>query len=576
MAASQTQQTASYSNPLDLFYEYIDDVTSERVPTCKYTKLAVQRHLTDVKEADNWGIYFDEDEANRRLKFIKTLRHTKGKFARQPFRLKPFQAFITGSIFGWKYIETQLRRFASAYIEMARKGAKTELLGAWELSCLLQDGEYGADIFSAATKKDQAKKAFDAARTMALMLTSDSPRIARLVNILSYSISVPSTNSRLWYLGADHDKMDGENPHMAGIDEYHAHKTNGVRKVITTGMGERAQPLETVITTAGFNQNGPCYKNLRPACIAILEGRSVDLSQFAIIFTLDDDDDWKDPKVWPKSNPLYPDSPTAAFMEREFTKAINEGYESEVQFKTKNLSIWTKTHATWITDEDWVLEETDMEDFEYSHDKVWLGLDLSKSEDLSSMAVLIPPPPGEYETGMFRVVMYNWCPRDNAEARDQKDGTSYMEWNRDGWLTLTPGEVIDQRFIEGQIRDIIKKTDVQVLEFDPYNSTYLTSNLEDTGVAMSEFTQNARNYNEPMNFLETLVAQDRIDHGNNPVLRWALSNVVIKRDYNGNRKPDKEKSQDKIDPVAALLMAIGGFITDRGENEYDADQVLAR
>ena len=559
---------------LELAYQYIDDVQSGKTITCEYTKLAIQRHINDIASAEDKGFYFDEDEANRRLKFIKALRHTKGKFARQKFRLKPFQAFCTASVFGWKWKETGLRRFRRSYMELARKGAKTELLGAWELTALFQDREYGADIFSAATRKDQAKFVFDAARTMALMLAKDSPTIAQLADIKMYSVSVPAWNSKLVYVGANADEMDGLNPHFASIDEYHAHKTNKVRKVIGTGMGERAQPLEAVITTAGFNQQGPCYKNLRKACIGILEGRVTDETQFAIIYTMDKGDDWKEPKNWPKANPLYPDSPTREYMTSELTAAINEGYESEIQFKTKNLNIWCNTHATWITDSDWMECGTDLSELDYDHEKVWLGLDLAKSEDLSALCILIPPE--DFDTGVFKIKMSYWCPEDNAQRRDAKDGTSYMEWSREGWMTLTPGDVTDQKFIEGEIRDTIKKTDAQVLEFDPYNATYLTSNLEETALPMSEFTQNAKNYNEPMNFLEILVKQKRLDHGNDPVLRWAMSNVVIKRDYNGNRRIDKNASSEKIDPVAALLMALGGFITDQHQpSEYDAQDVIA-
>jgi phage terminase large subunit-like protein len=248
--------------------KFIEDVVSGKLLLGNYARLAVERHLNDLKNKD-WEYTYSEAHATRAFNFISALRHTKGEFAGKRFNIQPFQEFFIKVLFGWQRKDGG-RRFRKAYLEIARKNGKTELAAAIAVYCFLCDNETGAEVYTAATTRDQARIAFDTAKVMLKSLKADSRTFNKLVNVLKYNCNVPSTNSKFEAVASEADTLDGLNPHYAGIDEYHSHKTSDVLEVMETGMGSRSQPLLLITTTAGFNRESPCYM-FRKVMVDILE-----------------------------------------------------------------------------------------------------------------------------------------------------------------------------------------------------------------------------------------------------------------------------------------------------------------
>jgi phage terminase large subunit-like protein len=535
--------------PIPMQYAY--DVLEGRVLACKYVKLAVQRHLNDLKEGHKRGLYFDEAAGHHIINFFQFLKHSKGKFAGKAFELEPYQQFTLWVLFGWKNADGT-RRFKYAYNEVARKNGKSTLSSGVALYMLLGDGESGAEVYTAATMRDQAKICFDEAKKM----VQKSPALKSRISVYQHNMHILANNSKMEPLSSDADSLDGLNPHCSIVDEYHAHRNAELYNVLKSAMGAREQPLQFTITTAGFNKEGPCYQ-LRKTCIEILEGKKHDDTLFAIIFTLDEDDDWTDEKVWIKANPNLGNSISLKYLRDECNSAKNNASE-EVNFKTKNLNIWTDASTTWIADEKWKAcnKPVDMEGLEGK--ECFGGLDLASVVDVASLVLFFPQ-----EDGTFDLLPYFWIPEDTAAERTRKDGVGYLQWIKEGFIRTTPGNVIDFNFIKEDIRQLCEQYQVKRLGFDRWNSSQLVNDLTEEGINLTPFGQGFKDMAAPTKELERLVYAKLIRHNQNPVLRWMLGNVEIKRDPAGNIKPDKQKSSEKIDGIVATIMAIGEYMTDQ-------------
>ncbi len=530
--------------------DYIDDVLENPDTHCKWEQLAVKRHLEDLKNGEARGLYFDEDSANKIIEFFRILKFTKGKYAQKSFELEPFQKFRYWVIFGWKR-EDGSRRFRKVYIEGARKFGKTEEAAGLGLYMLLSDGEQGAEIYSGATKRDQAKIVFDAAKVMSKRLQQDSASASKRIGGSLNTIADLDTGSKFEPLASDSEKQDGLNPHLGIIDEYHAHKTSDLLEVIETGMGAREQPLLFIITTAGFNKNGPCF-GLRKVITELLEGKKTDDSTFGIIYTLDEQDDWEDEKVWIKANPNIGRTPTWDYMRDQFTKAKNEGATKEVQFKTKNLNIWTDSSMAWISDEDWMkCDKGKLPDLKGK--ECFGGLDLASVSDFNSLSLNFPPQDGLPERCTLH---FFWIPEGTATKKQEK--ASYYQWIQDGFITQTEGDVIDNKVISRDIQEILARYQVKAIGFDRFMAYHgVIQELSDVYDGFIEFGQGFVSMSEPTKKLEKLVRGQELNHGGNPVMRWMMGNIEIRIDPADNIKIDKGKSQEKVDGPVSLVMALG-------------------
>lgn len=535
--------------------QYIEDVLTGKIPACEYVKLAAKRHLNDLESAGERSFYFDPEAAQIVIDFFGMLKHSKGKWAGQPFVLEPWQQFILWVVFGWKR-EDGTRRFTTVYQEIARKNGKSTELAGIGLYGLGFDGESGAEIYSVATKEEQAKITFGEGQNMA----RKSGRLGGLADINKKTISIDSTSSFWRPLGKDSKTQDGLNPHFILVDEFHAHPDRAMLDVMDSAIGSRTQPLLFIITTAGFNTQSTCYVE-RDYAIKVLKGIVEDDSYFAIIYTLDKDestgellDDWKDPKAWIKSNPNLGVSVFERDMERLCQKAI----ESPVtlnNFLTKKLNVWTTQEIKFFNIEKWDELKDRVDESELVGKPCFIGVDLASKSDIGAVVCVFP-----LEDGRKVLLPKFYCPRDSAQERSKKDRVPYLMWAEQGYITLTPGNRTDFEFIKKDIEDLWSKFDVQKMGFDQWQFEYLYQRLVADGMDFEkviEYGQTLKNMSEPTKELDALIVSGKLIHNGNPVLRWMASNTAVYTDPNDNIRPVKDRSSEKIDGIIAAIMALG-------------------
>src|SRR6056297_568919 len=533
---------------------YIENVQNGSITASRWVKLAVQRHLEDKKKSksNKFGFFFDDDSAKRVLDVFGVFRHGKGKWRGSPFDLMPWQAFILYCVYGWKRKSDKKRRFRTVYIKVARKNAKTEFLAAVGNIGFYFEGEPDAEIYWFATKKDQAKIGWDRQKEMVLQLRGDSSRFSTFCDTSKYRIYTQKGTGFVAYLGADSDTEDGLSPHYGLCDEYHAHKNDGMVNVIESGMGSRENPMMWFITTAGFNPQSPCAL-FEKSCKQILDGVKDNDNIFALIYDLDEEDDWEDSNNWIKANPALPYIDTLEdFLFAEYAKAKTQGQSKIINFKTKNLNMWMTSSATWIKAEDWKACETDVDYESLKGKRCYGGLDLASTRDITALCYYFPVQEGLEEP----VIIWSmWCPEDQAQERERNDGIPYRQWAADYWINLTPGNVTDYGYIKEQIQADSEFFQIESIAYDRWNSSQLVIDLLEAGAQMRKIGQGFASMSAPTKQLETEILQGKIRHDGNPVMAWMMSNVDLKHDPAGNIKPDKDKSSEKIDGVVAMVMA---------------------
>lgn len=514
----------------------------------RYVYLACQRHLDDLVHGHERGLVFSEKVAAASVQFYSFLQHNKGEWAGQPLVLEPWQQFIIASLFGWKRADGS-RRFRESYTEVARKNGKSTFSSGVGLQLLTVDGEAGAEIYTAATKKEQARIVFGDAQGMAR-----ASKALKMVRVQQHSIFVPGTNSKMVPMSSDANTEDGLNPHGIIIDEYHAHPNDELYGVLKSATGARRQPLLSIITTAGFNKLGPCAK-LRKSCISILEGRHQADHYFCIIFSLDEGDDWQDESTWAKANPNLGVSIPLAYLREQYADAQRQP-SLQVNFKTKHLNLWTDSSQVWIPAEVWNMGAHGTELPLLTKKECYGGLDLAKTRDISSLVLIFPQ-----ENGAFDVLCRFWVPADKVDERTKRDSVPYREWVDAGYLVATPGNVTDYNFIKQEIRDLCDLYQVKMIDYDDWNSSQMVIDMTEEGVPMQKLRQGYASLSAPTVELENLAADGKIHHYGNPVLAWMAGNVELQRDPAGNIKLDKGKSKEKIDGMAALVNALAGYMS---------------
>lgn len=539
--------------------KYINDVLSGRRICGKLERLAVERHLADLENADKLKIRFDEVAAMRCISFFSILKHSKGEFSGKRFELEPWQMFIVWVLFGWKRLDGS-RRFRYAYVEVARKNGKTTFAAALSLYMMVLDGEDGAEIYTAATKRDQAKICWTEARNM----VGKSPALSNKIARFQSALTMESTLSKMEPLAADSDKLDGLNPHFAVVDEYHAHKTDMLYNVLKSATGARRQPMIFTITTAGFDKTSPCFL-MRRIYIDVLLGIKKQENTFVMIYSADEGDDWKDPKTWAKSNPNMGISISAEYLEEEFKSALNRGGSEEVNFKTKNLNQWVDAPTVWIQDEKVRKCSHGTTDADLVGQTCYAGLDLASHVDINALALYFPE--------LKAVKMHYWIPE--AKMEENADRVDYKTWAAEGRIFVTDGNVIDIDAQVEKITEIIRGVNCRNIAFDPAKAYHGTvQGLQKAGLnnILDEFNQSIKTMSEPTRELQRLVESAEVDLMNDPVLRWMFRNAVAVTDANDNIKLHKAKSMNKIDGLTAIINAIGGYMSGAKPEPYkDSD-----
>ncbi len=568
--------------------QYCEDVVAGRVDVCQYVVAACERQLSDLERYASHDIYWwDEAAAGRACRFIEQLPHVKGPKAagRELIRLEGWQNFNITTVFGWRRKDTGGRRFRRVYIEVPRGNAKSTLSSGVGLYCLSSDGEEGAEVYSAATTRDQAKivwgDAFAMMRKVPAFARAIGVKIPR--SLLGGSIQHPRTNSKFEPLSRESGTMDGKNIHLALIDELHAHKDRGIYDVIETATTKRFSSLLWIITTAGSDTAGICYE-VRGYVLKVLAGVVDDPSQFGAIWTLDDGDDWTDPKNWVKANPNWGVSVMPDSYTQLATKAM-QLLSAQNNFKTKHLNLWVNADVQWMEMRAWDrCADATLSLDDFKTDALYEGLDLATKTDIASKARIFVRYRPTYQPGCAAhdrpgTWMCRACyPRDDvtephyylflthylpeAAVHDGRN-SQYEGWAQEGWLTETPGDVTDFGTIEQDMMQDVDTFSLREAAYDPFQATQLAQRLQHLkGVPMAEIRATVENFSQPMKEFEALTLAWRLHHCGDPVMRWMVSNVVCHRDAKDNIYPTKEQLKNKIDGVVAAIMALSRALTD--------------
>lgn len=538
--------------------DYASAVCGGEILAGELVRLACERHLRDQGPGGRArGLKWKPEVAQDVFDFFEgLLKHSKGKWAGRAFTLQPWQHFALGSLFGW--FKDKVRRFTIGHVEVARKNGKTTLASGVGLKLLVVDGEPGAEVYTAATKKDQARITHEES----VRMVKASPDLAESVRVFKSNLSVEATDSKYEPLTAEGDSLDGLNVHGAILDELHAWKQRLLWDVLETATGARRQPLFLVTTTAGVGRGGIWWER-REAAIRALKARGpedagFDDSLFALIYTLDDGDDWTDEKNWVKANPSL--GVTVRVEElREKCRQARETPGKQNPFKRLRLNVPTEQVDRWLDLAVWD-EGADATDPESLKGRpCWGGLDLAKVKDLSALALLFPP---QEEGEKWKLLTWFWVPEEDVGVRSKRDRVDYDRWAAGGRVVATPGNTTDFRFIQAEISRLCQVYDVRRIAFDRMFAGPLVNDLTDEGVPMLEFGQGFLSMAQPTAEFERLVVGRQLQHDGHPVMRWCVGNVAVRQDPAGNLKPDKGKSTERIDGVVAAVMALGAAMAD--------------
>lgn len=520
---------------------YAEAVVGGELVVGRLVRLAAERHLRDLKRSD---IRFDDEAAQWAIDFFGFLQHSKGEWAGKPLVLEPWQAFIEGSIFGWKRLDGS-RRFREVYEEEARKNGKSTRLAGRGILLAFFDNEPGAEVYAAATKREQAKLVWGDARAMILA----SPALKQRISVLVGNLSQESSRSKFQPLGADADSTDGLNIHAAIVDELHAHRTREMVDVLETGTGARRQPLINYITTAGNDKRTVCWEK-HDYAVKVLEGIIEDDNLFVYLASIDEGDDWRDPDVWVKANPNLGISVKVDDLERKCEKAKQVPGEVNA-FLQKHMDVWVTQTSRWLSDELWNENTAEIE----PEGECYAGLVCSSTQDVAGFTLWFP------STGS--VLPFFWVPEERIPDRSKRNLIPYDQWERDGFLTATKGNVIDYAVIRAKLNELSTEFNIRKVATKRWNAVQLQSQLMDDGFDVVQFGDGFKDMSPGTKELEKLLIEKKVKHGNHPVLRWAASNVAVRLDAEENMRPDKEASTERIDPIEMWIMAIGcGLITE--------------
>jgi phage terminase large subunit-like protein len=529
---------------------YAKAVVAGKVPASKLTIAACRRHLQDLERAEQedpkFPYRFSLEEANRICGFVECFQHVKGHWARsrELIVLEDWQCFVLAVSHGWLDADGY-RRFRTVYIEVPRKNAKTTLSAPVALEKLTADGEQGAEVVIAATKKDQAKIAFSIARSM--VKKSESFRTEFGIIPRVNELMCLETDSVLKAIDSRGNTQDGANLHFSLNDELHAWKGRDLYAVLETAMGSRMQPMMWNITTAGADQSGICFE-LRQYLEKVLKGVLTDEQFFGVIYTVDEGDDIYAERTWRKANPNYGVSVLPNDMRALAQKARNNP-KSRADFRMKRLNVWINAASQFFDIDAWnSCADPELRAADFAHEECIGALDLASKRDINAGIRLFQ------RQGCFYLFCDFWLPQ---AAIEQGANASYRGWVEEGWLRVTPGNVVDYDAIKDRILDDWATGHVlTTLAYDPYQAQHLVNQLKGEGLPCLEMRATVENFSDPMKDFDALIAKGGIRHEGNPVMGWMMSNVVAVKDRKDNVYPRKERDENKIDGPVAAIMAL--------------------
>ena len=493
--------------------------------------------------------HYDEEKADRAVRFIENLKHTKGKWAGKRFWLLPWQEQIIRDIFG-VIKEDGKRQFRTAYIEIGKKNGKSELAAAVALYLLYADNEPSAEVYGAAADRQQASIVFDVAKKM----TEMTPALIKRSKIMAATKRIVNYSNAGFYqvLSAEVGTKHGLNVSGLVLDEVHAQPNRQLYDVLTKGSGDaREQPLYFLITTAGTDKESICYE-LHTKALDIMEGRKIDHTFYPVVYGLKDDDDWHDEDNWYKANPSLGQTIQIDRVRDMYNEALDNPAEENV-FKQLRLNMWVSSLTRFIPEHIYDLGDKPIDLEALKGRDCYGGLDLSSTGDITAF-VLMFPPRSEYED--YIMLPFFWIPEDTIPLRVRRASVPYDVWHRQGYLNATEGNVIHYGFIEKFIEDLGETYHIREIAFDRWGATQMVQDLEGMGFTVVPFGQGYKDMSPPTKEFYKLLMEGKINHGGNPVMRWMSGNVVVDTDPAGNIKCTKAKSPEKIDGIIAAIMAL--------------------
>lgn len=555
MARRKTQKTLK---ELDSVTQYANKVLSGELIAGPDIRHACQRHLSDLKDGEKRKIYFDVEASEKAIGFFRDiLRLNGGKYEGKPFELLLWQKFIVGSLFGWKNKDGS-RRFRRAYVESGKGSGKSPLAAGIGLIGLTADGEPRAEIYAAATKKDQAMILF----RDAVAMVDQSWALSKMLKKSGVGSNVWSLEYRLngsFFRAISSDKgQSGPRPHISLIDEIHEHKTNEVVEMMTAGQKSRTQPLVLMITNSGVGRETPCWAYHEYGA-KVARGDVLDDEFFVYICSLDEDDDpFENEECWYKSNPSLQESdlPSMRYLRGQVKEA--SGMPSkEAIVRRLNFCQWTGAVNPWISLDIWkkASREYDLESLKGR--RAWGGLDLSSTTDLTGLVFLVEP---KNQGEAYELISFSWLPEDALDKKEKEDSVPYRQWLKMGFLETTAGRAISKRHIAQRLSDLAGVLDIQVVAYDRWRMADLISLAEDSDIKLPKlepFGQGFQSISPAIEKFETMLLNDEIVHNNNSVMNWCINNAITIEDAAGNRKLAKNKAKGRMDLVVCAVMAAG-------------------
>ncbi|MBQ9633144.1 MAG: terminase large subunit [Lachnospiraceae bacterium] len=493
--------------------------------------------------------HYDTDRADRAVRFIENLKHTKGRWAGKRFWLLPWQEQIIRDVFGIVDVHGN-RQFRTAYVEIPKKNGKSELAAAVALYLLYADNEPSAEVYGAAADRQQASIVFDVARQMVDM----TPALVKRSKIMAAGKRIVNYSNAGYYqvLSAEVGTKHGLNVSGLVFDELHSQPNRQLYDVLTKGSGDaREQPLYFLITTAGTDRESICYE-VHMKALDILQGKKIDPSFYPVVYGLPDDADWNDEANWYKANPSLGYTIKIDRVRDAYKDALENPAEENV-FRQLRLDQWVGSSVAWIPEHIYDRGARIINIESLRGRDCYCGLDLSSTSDITAFVMVFPP---RYEGDEYVVVPHFWLPKETLNLRVRRDHVPYDVWEKQSLFHVTEGTVIDYSFVRKTINELGEQFHILEIGVDRWNATQLITDLEGDGFTMVPIGMGFKEMSPGMKELYKLLLEGRVNHGGNPVLRWMAGNVVAEIDAAENIKPSKKKSTEKIDGIVALIMAI--------------------
>lgn len=542
--------------------DYARAVLAGDIVAGPWVRKACERHLCDLEEGAARKLRWELPQAHDAIAFIECLTLADGEFAGLPFGLAEWQAFIVGSLFGWLRADGT-RRFTTAYIEVGKGNGKTPLAAGLQLYRLVREAEPGAEVYSAATTRDQAAICFRDAKRFA----EGSPALLRRLNVQERVIHYPATGGVLRPLAAEGKALEGKRVSMAVLDELHEHPNSEVVDKMRRGTKGRRNSLIVEITNSGHDRTSICWDH-HDLSRKVLDQVIENDGWFAYVCALDEGDDWlDDPGCWLKTNPNLGVSIPVEYLETQVQEA-RDMPTRRAGCARLNFCVWTEGAQSWIDMEKWRACNGAVDADALRGRVAYAALDLSSTADITAFVLLFPPLTDDEQ---WRVLPRLWVPEATVGVRTRKSNVPYQSWVEQGFLQTTPGDIVDYEWIKAQIQRDAEAFELRPIAYDRWNATQLVLDLQALGIETVGYGQGYASMSAPTKELERMVLRGQLAHGGHPALAWMASNVALTQNPAGDVKPDKARSKDKVDGIVALIMALGRSMTPTDDEDVTVD-----